>query len=201
MKIVLASNNKNKLREIRQIIEPLGHEIYSLDDMNISADPDETGSTFEENAYIKAKAVYDVLGGKYAVIADDSGLEVDWLNKAPGVYSARYGGENASDSDKCRKILSELENVPMEKRNAGFVCVICFIDSDGCKYSVRGECRGCIGYEPKGENGFGYDPIFMYGDKSFAEIPADMKNKISHRAAALEKFADMLKEKNYYADK
>lgn len=200
MKIVLASNNKNKLREIRQIIEPLGHEIYSLDDMNINADPDETGSTFEENAYIKAKAVYDVLDGKYAVIADDSGLEVDWLGKAPGVYSARYGGENASDSDKCMKILSELGNVPEEKRNAGFVCVICFIDLKGDRYSVRGECRGYIGYEPKGENGFGYDPIFMYKDKSFAEIPADVKNKISHRAAALEKFSDMLKEKNY-ADK
>ena len=200
MKLILASNNKNKLREIKAIAEPMGFEVFSLKDMNISADPDENGKTFEENAYIKAKCIYDLCGGKYAVIADDSGLEVDYLNKAPGIYSARYGGENATDKDKCNKILSELDGVPQEKRTARFVCTICFIDTEGSQKTVRGECEGYIGFEMRGENGFGYDPIFMYGDKSFAEISADMKNNISHRAEALKKFAEIIKEKNY-ADK
>lgn len=200
MKLILASNNKNKLREIKQIIEPFGFEVLSLKDVNVTADPEETGTTFEENAHIKAEYLYNTFNGKYAVIADDSGLEVDYLNKAPGIYSARYGGENATDEEKCSKIISELKGVPKEKRTARFVCVICFIDCDGNSYTVRGECEGYIGFEPKGENGFGYDPIFMYGENSFAEISADMKNKISHRSDALRKFTEIIKEKKY-ADK
>lgn len=200
MKLILASNNKNKLREIKQIIEPFGFEVLSLKDVNVTADTEETGTTFEENARIKAEYLYNIFNGKYAVIADDSGLEVDYLNKAPGIYSARYGGENATDEEKCSKIISELEGVPKEKRTARFVCVICFIDCDGNSYTVRGECEGYIGFEPKGENGFGYDPIFMYGENSFAEISADMKNKISHRSDALRKFTEIIKEKKY-ADK
>ncbi len=197
MKLILASNNKNKLREIRELIEPSGFEVFSLKDMGVIADPEENGTTFEENAYIKAKFIYDIFDGEYAVIADDSGLEVDYLNKAPGIYSARYGGENAADEDKYNKILSELDGIVKEKRTARFVCVICFIDSNGDSYTVRGECEGYIGFEAKGKNGFGYDPIFMYGENSFAEISADMKNKVSHRAEALRKFAEIIKEKKY----
>ncbi len=197
MKLVLASNNKNKLREIKEIIEPLGYEVFSLKEMNIDADPEETGKTFEENAHIKAKFVYDILEGKYFVLADDSGLEVDYLNKAPGVYSHRYAGENATDEDRCNKLLSELENVPSEKRTARFVCALSFITSDGKEEIIRGECEGLIGFESRGENGFGYDPVFMYGEKSFAEVSAEVKNNISHRANALKKFAELIKEKNY----
>lgn len=200
MKIILASNNANKLREIKEILEPLNYTVVSLKEAGINADPDETGATFEENAYIKAKSIFDICHGEYAVLADDSGLEVDYLGKAPGVHSHRYAGENATDADRCNKILSELNEVPDEKRTARFVCVLCFISPDGKQETVRGECNGYIGYEPKGQNGFGYDPIFMYGDKSFAEISADMKNKISHRSDALNKFSEMIKEKKY-ADK
>lgn len=200
MKLILASNNKNKLREIKAIAEPMGFDVYSLKDADINADPEENGKSFEENAYIKAKCIYDLSGGGYAVIADDSGLEVDYLDKAPGIYSARYCGENATDKERCDKILSELEGVPRSERTARFVCTLCFIDTEGNAVTVRGECEGYIGFEAVGENGFGYDPIFMYGDKSFAEISADMKNKVSHRANALVKFAEAVKEKKY-ADK
>lgn len=200
MKIILASNNKNKLREIREIIEPFGYEVISLKEAGITADPEENGKTFEENAFIKAKCIYDMCEEKCCVLADDSGLEVDYLNKAPGIYSSRYAGENATDSQRCDKILSELDGVPKEKRTARFVCVLSFIDKDGNSSAVRGECEGYIGFEPKGENGFGYDPIFMYGDMSFAEISADMKNNVSHRSDALRKFTEIIKEKKY-ADK
>ena len=141
---------------------------------------------------MKARAIYQIY--KTAVIADDSGLEVDYLNKAPGVYSSRYAGENATDKEKCEKLLSELEGVPMEKRTARFVSVICYIDKDGKEHIVRGECEGYIGFEPRGENGFGYDPIFMYGDKSFAEISAEEKNSVSHRANAMRKFVKLIGE-------
>lgn len=190
-KIILASNNKGKIREIQEILTPLGYEIVSMKDSGIDIEIEENGKTFKENAGIKAKAIFDLK--HTAVIADDSGLEVEYLNGAPGVYSHRYAGDNATDADRNNKLLSELSGVPEDKRGAAFVCEICYIDETGREQYVRGECRGKIGFEPKGENGFGYDPLFMYGDKSFAELSAEEKNKISHRANALKKLCDILK--------
>lgn len=191
MKIILASNNKNKILEFKQILSPLGYDVISQSEAGVNIEVEENGTTFEENSMIKAKAVYDI--AKIAVIADDSGLEVDYLDKAPGVYSHRYAGENATDKDRCRKILSELDGVSDNKRIARFVCVISYIDNNGNSSVLRGECEGVIGREMKGDNGFGYDPIFMIGDKSFAEISAEEKNSISHRANALKKLTEKLK--------
>ncbi len=191
MKIILASNNKNKILEFKQILSPLGYDVISQSEAGVNIEVEENGTTFEENSMIKAKAVYDI--AKMAVIADDSGLEVDYLDKAPGVYSHRYAGENATDKDRCRKILSELEGVSDDNRTARFVCVISYIDKNGNASVLRGECEGIIGREMKGDNGFGYDPIFMIGDRSFAEISADEKNSISHRANALKKLTEKLK--------
>lgn len=187
MKVILASNNKHKLEEIKKILSPLGYEVVSQAEAGVDIDVEETGATFEENAALKAQAVYDLT--KNAVISDDSGLEVDYLNGAPGVYSHRYAGENATDADRCAKLLSELNGVETSKRTARFVCVLCFIDDKGEKLVIRGTVEGIIGTEPKGENGFGYDPVFMYGDRSFAELSAEEKNSVSHRADALKKFA------------
>ena len=187
MKVILASNNKHKLDEIKKILTPLGYDVVSQAEAGVDIDVEETGTTFEENAALKAQAVYDLT--KTAVISDDSGLEVDYLNGAPGVYSHRYAGENATDADRCAKLLSELNGVETEKRTARFVCVLCFIDDKGEKLVIRGTVEGIIGTEPKGENGFGYDPVFMYGDRSFAELSAEEKNSVSHRADALKKFA------------
>lgn len=191
-KIVLASNNNHKLQEISEMLEPLGFTVVSQSQAGILLEVDETGTTFEENSALKARAIYQLC--KTAVIADDSGLEVDYLNKAPGVYSSRYAGENATDKERYAKLLKELEGVPIEKRTARFVSVICYIDKNGEENIVRGECEGYIGFEPHGENGFGYDPVFMYGDKSFAEISAEEKNFVSHRANALKKFVALLNE-------
>ena len=153
-----------------------------------------TGETFEENAHIKARAVFEATG--LPTIADDSGLEIDFLNGAPGVYSARYAGENATDKERCEKVLEEMHGVAKELRDARFVCSIYFIFDDEDEYSVRGEVCGYIGDEPVGENGFGYDPIFMLDDdESMATISSDEKNKISHRAKAFEKLSVILKEK------
>ncbi len=190
-KIILASNNKGKIHEIQEILSPLGFEIISMKEAGIDMEIEENGSTFEENAAIKARAIYKIFGS--AVIADDSGLAVDHLNGAPGVHSHRYAGENATDYDRNMKLLSELSKVEDGKRSARFVCTMCYIDENGREQVVRGECEGKIGYELKGENGFGYDPIFMYGDRSFAEISADEKNKISHRAEALRLLGQLLK--------
>lgn len=193
MKVILASNNKHKLEEIRKITAPLGYEVISQSEAGCNFDVEETGTTFEENAVLKAKAVYEKM--KMPVISDDSGLEVDYLNGAPGVYSHRYAGENATDADRCAKLLSELSGVEKEKRTARFVCVICFIDENGTETVIRGTCEGYIGTDPLGENGFGYDPVFMYGDRSFAEISAEEKNSVSHRADALRKFSETITNK------
>lgn len=192
MRVILASNNKNKLHEMKEILKPLGCEIISQAEAGINIEVDETGTTFEENSLLKAKAIYELCNE--AVIADDSGLEVDFLNKAPGVYSHRFAGENATDKDRCNKVLYALKDVPIEKRTARFVCVIQFINSNGKINTIRGECEGVIGTEIRGDNGFGYDPVFMVGDKSFAEISPEEKNKISHRAIALLKLTEILSE-------
>lgn len=187
MKITLASNNKNKLREFREILEPLGYEVITQSEAGADIEAEETGTTFEENAYIKAKAAYDIT--HLPVIADDSGLEVDALGGEPGIYSARY----AEEGKRCAKVLSKMEGVPDEKRTARFVCAVCYIDENGESFTVKGTCEGRIGYEKRGTNGFGYDPIFMYGDRSFAEISAEEKDKVSHRADALRKFEARIK--------
>lgn len=188
-KLVMATNNENKLREVRQILSPLGIEVISQKDAGADVNPDENGKTFSENAYIKAKAVYDIV--KLPVIADDSGLCVDCLGGNPGVYSARY----APKGMECEKLLEELGNIPESERSAKFCCVISFIDQNGENNFLSGECHGFIGFEKRGTNGFGYDPVFMYGEKSFAEISSDEKNKISHRAKALESLYNLLNER------
>lgn len=179
MRLILASNNENKLREMREILSPLGFEVISQSEAGINIEVDETGSTFEENASLKAAAIYERT--HTAVIADDSGLSVDILDGEPGVYSARY----AEPGQRCAKLLSKLSGVPDEKRTARFVCVICYIAENGEKKLFRGECEGKIGYEKRGTNGFGYDPVFMYGDRSFAELSPEEKNAVSHRSRAL----------------
>ncbi|MDE5946207.1 MAG: RdgB/HAM1 family non-canonical purine NTP pyrophosphatase [Oscillospiraceae bacterium] len=188
-KLVMATNNKNKLREVREIFSPLGIEVISQKDAGADTNPEENGSTFSENAYIKAKTLYDVV--KLPVIADDSGLCVDFLEGRPSIHSARY----APEGQECEKILEEMKDAPDSQRTAKFVCVIAFIDENGNSEFISGECSGKIGYEKKGLNGFGYDPIFMCGEKSFAEISSDDKNKISHRAKALKGLYELLKER------
>ena len=184
-KIIFATGNQDKMREIREILSGLDAEILSMKEAGIDVDVEENGRTFEENAVIKAKAVCAVCGE--IVLADDSGLEIDALNKEPGVYSARYMGHDTSYHEKNRNLIGRLEGVPDEKRTARFVCAIAAAFPDGTVKVVRETMEGRIGYEEAGENGFGYDPIFFlpeYGMTS-AQIPPEEKNRISHRGKAL----------------
>ncbi len=193
MKFIIATNNAKKLKELERILKPLGIDAVTAKDAGIILDDvDETGETFAENAYMKAKSAFDKSG--IPTIADDSGLCVDALGGKPGVYSARYGGENATDEDKNKKLLSEMKDVSLEKRTAHFSCAICCILPDGSKIEVEGICNGTIGYEPVGDGGFGYDPIFMCGDKSYAQLTAEEKDAISHRGQALIKLQTELKK-------
>ncbi len=192
MKVILASYNINKLRETSQILSPFGMEVVSQREAGADFEVPENGTTFRENAEIKAEAVYKLLG--MAVISDDSGLEVDALGGAPGVYSHRYAGENATDKDRNIKLMKELQDVPEDKRTARFVCEICFIEENGEKHFFTGTCEGVIGTEEKGENGFGYDPVFYRNGKSLAEMTDDEKNSISHRGNALRLMMKYLEE-------
>lgn len=191
-KIIFASNNKGKIRELKDILSPLGIEVVSQREAGFDIEADETGTTFAENSAIKAKAIYEL--AKIPVLADDSGLCVDALDGQPGVYSHRFAGENATDEEKCRYILEKLENVSDEKRTARFICDMCFIDENGREYHAEGRCEGKIGKEEKGNNGFGYDPIFVVGNRTLAELEEAEKNKISHRAEALKKMKEILKQ-------
>lgn len=193
MRLILASNNRHKLEEFGRVLRPLGIEVISQSGAGIQLEVEETGETFEENARLKAEAIFELT--HTPVVADDSGLEVDALDNAPGVFSARYGGEGLTDTDRYNKLLEALTNVPDEKRGARFVCVLHYIDAAGRHYSLRGECPGRIGYAPRGENGFGYDPVFMVGEKSFSELSPAEKDAVSHRGRALELFVELLKEK------
>lgn len=190
MKLVIASNNKGKIREYKQLLEPLGYEVLSQREAGADFEADETGETFAENSAIKARALYNFM--KCAVLADDSGLVIDALGGEPGIYSARYGGLN-SDAERSELVLEKMKGVPEEKRTARFVCAVHFIYADGREIAVQGKCEGRIGYEPLGDNGFGYDPIFMYGDESFAQADSELKNSVSHRADALNKLIEKLK--------
>lgn len=189
-KILIATHNKHKLAEMERILVPMGYEVVTDTDIGISlTDVEETGTTFIENARIKAESGCKESG--LICIADDSGLAVDALGGAPGVYSARYSGVHGDDKANIVKLLNELKDVPDEERTARFMCSICVTFPDGTEVTAEGKCEGKIGYEKRGENGFGYDPVFMVGDKSFAELSADEKDAISHRGNALK----ALKEK------
>lgn len=189
-KILIATHNKHKLAEMERILVPMGYEVVTDTDIGISlTDVEETGTTFIENARIKAESGCKESG--LICIADDSGLAVDALGGAPGVYSARYSGLHGDDEANIVKLLNELKGVPDEERTARFMCSICVTFPDGTEVTAEGKCEGKIGYEKRGENGFGYDPVFMVGDKSFAELSADEKDAISHRGNALK----ALKEK------
>ncbi len=200
---ILASQNKNKIREIQAILGKHGFSVISRDEAGIPTDDiEETGTTFEENSFIKASAIREMIEAdpalnKYMdspVIADDSGLMVDALGGAPGVYSARYAGEGCSYSDNNVKLLAALEGVPGSERGAQFVTVITMIWPDGSKLTARGECKGHIIGETRGDKGFGYDPLFVPDgyDDTFAEMEPEEKNSISHRAKALEELERML---------
>lgn len=192
MKLILATNNQHKLTEFRRVLDPIGVTVISQNEAGISVDVEETGKTFEENAKLKADAIYQLT--ELPTVADDSGLEVDILDNAPGVYTARYAGENATDADRYNKLLGEMKAVKDADRTARFVCVLHYIDSDGVGHSMRGECFGKIGYEPKGANGFGYDPVFMVGSKSFSELLPEEKDAVSHRGKALQMLADLIQK-------
>lgn len=193
MNLIIASNNNGKIREFKALLAPYGYNVISMSEAGFNEEIVEDGDTFEENAHIKARAVYEKC--HIPTIADDSGLEIDFLDGAPGVYSARYAGEGASDDERCAKVLEEMHGVSKELRNARFVCSIYFIVDDDTEYCLTGTAEGFIGDEKLGENGFGYDPIFMIDDdESFATIGDEEKNKISHRAKAFEKLAEILKK-------
>lgn len=194
MKLVVATNNQGKVRELKRLLEPLGFEPVSLKDEGIEIEVTEDGETFAENARIKAEAIHEIV--RCPVIADDSGLEIDFLGGAPGIYSARYAGENATDAERMEKVLAELGGADESLRTARFVCALYCILDDEAQYSVLGTCDGIIGTEPVGENGFGYDPIFVLPDgRTMAQLDESEKNEISHRANALRKLAQVLKER------
>ncbi len=201
MKVVLASKNKHKLEEISQITRKFGMELVLESDLGVDIDVEETGSTFEENSFLKADAVMKATG--LPALADDSGIAVDALNGEPGIYSARYGfDESLDDWGRLQLLLKNTEQVPDDRRQAKFVCVITMVTPDGQTIQARGEVHGMLLRAPAGQGGFGYDPIFYYPPlgKSLAEVTAEEKNQVSHRANALKVFYEKLKEAGY-ADK
>lgn len=191
--IIAASRNEHKIREIGEITSKFGLKIISRDDAGVpETEIEEDGTTFEENSFKKANEIMKMTGE--ISIADDSGLEVEYLHGAPGVYSARFAGDDANDRKNNEKLLSLLEDIPYKERKAKFVSVITMVYPDGKKLVARGECHGHILTEPIGDNGFGYDPLFVPDgyQRTFAQFSAEEKNKISHRSKALEKLAEML---------
>lgn len=191
-RLIFATGNADKMKEIREILGDLPVEILSMKEAGVSAEVEENGSSFEENALIKARAICKL--AKEMVLADDSGLEIDYLNKEPGIYSARYMGEDTSYRIKNQNLIDRLEGVPDEKRTARFVCAIAAVFPDGKEFVVRGTIEGRIGYEERGEHGFGYDPIFYLPDRdiSTAQLLPEEKNRISHRGNALRKMKELL---------
>ena len=187
--VVIATNNEHKLEEIARILAPCKWEFHTLKEFGSFPEPIEDADSFEGNARIKAKAALQ--NTHIAALADDSGLEVDALDGAPGVYSSRFAGENATDEQNNAKLLKELANIDDNKRTARFVSSIVFIDTDGTEITARGTCEGRIAHEEHGEHGFGYDPLFIsdaLGGKTTAEVSAEQKDAISHRGAALREF-------------
>lgn len=199
-KIIFATGNQDKMKEIRMILEDLGIVVSSMKEAGIDVDIVEDGTTFEENAMIKAEAIAKLTDA--IVLADDSGLEIDYLNKEPGIYSARYAGTDTSYEIKNNLLLQRLEGIPDEKRTARFVCAIAAVFPDGSKETVRGTIEGRIGYEIAGEHGFGYDPIFYlpeYGCTT-AELDPEKKNELSHRGKALRLMREIIEQKMQQED-
>lgn len=192
MKLVIATGNQDKVKEINEILSGTDFTAISMKEAGVNPDIIEDGDTFEENALIKAKAVHNLLGGY--VMADDSGLCIDYLDGAPGVYSARFCGENSSYEEKFKKINEMLDGAKDEERTAKFVCAIAVVRPDGTNFVVRGEICGLLLKEPVGENGFGYDPIFYVPEfgMTTAQMPLEQKNSISHRGQALKKMVAKL---------
>lgn len=193
-KIILASNNKGKIAEVKEILKDMNVEVISMKEAGLDVDIEENGSTFEENALIKAEAIMKMTGE--ITIADDSGLEVDYLNKEPGIYSARYMGHDTSYDIKNNAIIQRLEGVKRTDRSARFVCAMAVVFPDGKNIIARGTMEGLIADKPMGENGFGYDPIMYLPEyqKTSAQLSSEEKNKISHRGKALEKLKTQLQE-------
>ena len=194
-KIVFATGNAGKMREIREILADMDLEVVSMAEIGADIEIEENGATFEENVVIKARAIGKVCGE--IVLADDSGLEVDHLNREPGIYSARYMGEDTPYSIKNASIIQRLEGVPREERTARFVCAIAAVFPDGEEVVTHGEIEGWIDYEEKGSNGFGYDPIFSVPEfgRTTAELSDEEKNSVSHRGRALRKMKDELRKR------
>ena len=197
MKIVIASDNKKKLKEMNEILSGLGYSCISKSDAGIYDEVEETGTTFTENSILKAKEI--AKKAKTFAVADDSGLMVDALNGEPGVYSKRYAGENATDEERISFLLNKIKNVPDGKRTAKFISAVSFYNEEGKGFTVTGECKGSLSFSPKGSGGFGYDPIFVPDgyNKTFSELTSEEKAEISHRGKALrlfkEKLTDFLK--------
>ena len=197
MKVVLASQNPHKLAEMQKILGTLGMEVLLERDVGVNVEVEETGTTFAGNSLLKAQAVFDAT--HLATVADDSGLMVDALGGAPGVYSARYGGRH-TDAERIALLLENMKDVPDEQRTAQFVCVVTCLMPDGRKIAVQGVCPGVILRAPRGEGGFGYDPVFYLPEfgKTFAELAGEEKNRISHRGRALREFCRVYREENYH---
>ncbi|TXC90139.1 XTP/dITP diphosphatase [Metabacillus litoralis] len=192
-KIIIATKNKGKVNEFEALLAPLGYQVQSLLDYPDAIDVEETGSTFEANAILKAEAISKQYG--MVTIADDSGLEVDYLNGQPGVYSARYAGTDKSDQANMEKVLKELSAITeLEKRSARFICALALSTPGHVVQTVRGACEGFIAETPTGENGFGYDPIFILqnSNKTMAQLSKEEKNKVSHRSDALKKLIELI---------
>lgn len=193
MDFILATNNMKKLAEMQRILSPLGINVVTAKMMGITLeDVEENGETFEDNAKLKAHAACRETG--MPAIADDSGLCVDYLNGAPGVYSARFAGEHGNDEKNNDLLLEKLEGVPEEKRTAHYVCAVCCTFPDGREIVVRGECGGVIGFQRDGDQGFGYDPLFLVNGKSFGRYTAGEKDEISHRGKALRLLTEELEK-------
>lgn len=193
MDFILATNNMKKLAEMQRILSPLGINVVTAKMLGITLEEvEEDGETFEDNAKIKARAACKATN--MPAIADDSGLCVDYLDGAPGVYSARFAGEHGNDEKNNDLLLEKLEGVPMEKRTAYYVCAICCTFPDGKEIVVRGECNGHIGFERDGNEGFGYDPLFIVNGKTFGRYTAEDKDEISHRGKALRLLTEELEK-------
>jgi len=199
-KLILASNNKKKIKEMKEILKDLDIEVKSLENENINIDVVEDGKTFEENAKKKAKEIYEFLldrGDKdFIVLADDSGLTVDYLNGDPGIYSARYAGEHGNDAKNNEKLLKNLNGVQKKSRGAKFICQLAMFTDRGEYFKVTGDVKGYIIDELNGDGGFGYDPLFFYEplSKTFGQLTADEKNEISHRGVALKELKKIISE-------
>ncbi len=188
--IIIATNNKNKVAELKSKLGGYGINVLSQSEAGFNLEVEENGTTLEENSFLKAKAVYDIC--KKPVIADDSGLFVDCLDGAPGIYSARFAGEGASDEQRRAKLLELMKDVEEEKRTAHFETVVCYIDECGKEHFFKGRVDGKIGFEERGTYGFGFDPLFIFEGKTFAERTREEKGAVSHRGKAVNKFVEFI---------